>query len=350
MLGLITVALLLTTLSTSIAPSNGSSQTASPSVLAGGTGLTAMIVATSHEVIKGQFINASGYDVGIYIGPGTTGVKIIGVTVVNANDHGIFVQDASNIMIKDSTVKYTGFNPTPGIAENKAIELVGTSNSFIIGNIVEYNMADGGIGIADDGPFLNPGAPVASAAAPIPATHNLVKGNFVLDNAFGCGIVVASYNADAGVAYNTVLRNTVLGGFIGGVPYVGGIVVAADTPNTSATHNQVINNVINGSLIPGIVVHSNAPGDVVTGTIIIGNSISNNGVETETGNEPPFPTGIMVVAETFPGQISPPTVTNTFVLSNTISDNYYGIWLCSTMNTKIHNLNTQNVAVAVENC
>src|SRR5712691_13542482 len=77
---------------------------ASVCVPAGGTGLTASMVASSHQKIRGTTINAAGCDVGIYVGPGTTDVKIIGVTVTGANDHAIFVQDASRITIEHSLV------------------------------------------------------------------------------------------------------------------------------------------------------------------------------------------------------------------------------------------------------
>lgn len=323
-------------------------QTATPFLMAGGTGLTAKIVATPHEVISGQFINASGYDIGIYVGPGIVGVKIIGVTVTNANDHGIFVQDSSNVMIKDSTVSGNGMNPTPGILENKAIELAGTTNSFVINNMVMNNYADGGIGIADDGPSIDPGAPSASASVPLPGSGNLVIGNTVINNAFGCGIVVAAYNEGGGVYHNTVMMNTVNATAAveyvpGTLPFVGGIVVAADEPYTVASHTQVLNNFITGSLIPGIVVHSNAPGDVVSNTVLIGNQIAKNGLEMESPNTPHMPAGIMIVAEVFPGEPAPPAIDHTFVLSDTISDDYYGVFINNSTRTQIASLQTSNV-------
>lgn len=325
---------------------------ASPACLtAGGTGLTASVVASSGQKVTGS-INATGCDVGVYVGPGTTGVVITGVAVTGANDHGIFVQDASNIVIKDSTVSNNGVSPTPGIAENKAIELVGTTNSLVKGNTVESNLADGGIGIADDGPSIDPGAPVASATSAIASSGNLVTENYVKDNAFGCGIVIAAYNSGAGVSNNTVSKNTVIGGFaiVGGhpLPYVGGIVVAADTPFTSATNNVVLNNNIDVSLIPGIVVHSNAPGDYVSGNNLIGNIISNNGKESPP-NDPSAPTGIEVVAEVSGGP-NPPVLTNTQILSQAISNDVNGVWLCYSTGTHIANLQTSSVTNPITTC
>lgn len=314
--------------------------------VAGGTGLTAYMVASPHETIRGLNINAAGYDIGIYVGPGVTGVKILHVTIQDANDHGIFVQDSSNVKIEWSTVIHNGVAPNSSIAENKAIELVGTTNSVVAYNTVTNNTADGGIGVADDGPFLDPGAPVASATHPMAGSGNLIMENFVSGNAFGCGIVIAAYNEGGGVFHNLVMNNMVLGNNSATLPIVGGIVVAADTPNTTAAFNLVIHNVINGSLIPGVVVHSNAPGDMVFGTIVMGNWISSNGFETPP-NDPVQPTGIMIVAEAHPGEMHSPMIYNTQVLSNTVSNDAFGVWIYSAVHTHISNLKTENVGTPV---
>src|SRR5437764_3425146 len=103
-----------------------------------------------------------------YTTPGTETVLISGVTVTGANEHGILVQDASRVTIQYSVVTgnvMAGHACPPSgaaqpecIAEDKGIELVGTSNSVVTHNVVSQNLADGGIGVADDGP-TNPGAP-----------------------------------------------------------------------------------------------------------------------------------------------------------------------------------------------
>ena len=114
---------------------------------AGTTGLSAAkVVSTSTSTLTGTTITAKGCDVGIYVAPTTSGVTIKGVTVTGANDHGIFVQDASHITIETSKVEGNGLAPTAGIGDNKALMLVGTSTSTITGNTVSGNVADGGIG------------------------------------------------------------------------------------------------------------------------------------------------------------------------------------------------------------
>jgi len=312
---------------------------------AGTTGLTASVVASSYQRITGT-IDATGCDVGVYVGPGVTHVVIRGATISGANDHGIFVQDTSNIVIQDNTVTGNGVNPhSDTINENKALQLVGTFYSLVEGNVVTYNGADGGIGVADDGPIdpaaPNPGTLRASA-------FNVVKNNVVEFNLNGCGIVVASYNSGAGVFWNTVTGNTVIGVQTPAEipehgPAVGGIVVAADAPYTKVAWNFVENNYINGSLIPGVVVHSNAFGDAVTYTFVLFNKISYNGIETDTSVEPALPTGIMVVAENSPVQTPAPTISHTFIISNAVNNDYYGVWARFTSGTVVVGLTGNSV-------
>jgi len=160
-------------------------------------------------------------------------------------------------------------------------------------------------------------------------------GNLVKDNWIGCGIVVSAYNAGEGVADNVVKDNTVIGNsppFATFPPYIGGIVVAADAPFTTATDNVVLNNTVAGGWIPGIIVHSNAPGDFVTGTVILGNMLDSNGFLFPP-NDATKPTGINIVAET-PTSV----LTNTLVIRNTVTNNYYGVWHLYDINTKIIHL------------
>ena len=319
---------------------------------AGSTGLTAAVVAHSFETITG-FVNATGCDVGIYVAPGSILVSIVGATVENANDHGIFVQDSSAVFLRGNTIANNGLAPhtcqgnqtTGCILEDKAIELVGTSGALISGNLVQDNHADGGIGIADDGP-IDPGAILPGNL--LPATGNIIEYNVVVNNAFGCGIVVSAYNAGAGVFYNGVFVNEVAGSPPGTGPFVGGIVVATDTPGSLAGYNVVSGNLIEGSVIPGVVVHSNAPGDLVWATVVSFNTIQENGFEGPP-NDPVMPTGIEVVAEAFQGEPSPPLLEGTMVVNNAINANAIGVWLCQDVGTVVVGT-TGNVTVPLAHC
>jgi parallel beta-helix repeat protein len=322
---------------------------------AGTTGLTAKIVATpSGQTISGLTIDATGCDIGVYVGPGIVNVTISGNTISGANDHGIFIQDSSGDTVSGNTVQGNGgpgrhacpMGVTTGcILEDKAIGLAGTSSSTVSGNLVSNNMADGGISISDDG-AIDPGAPNAGNANP--GNNNLVLGNTVSNNAFGCGIVAASYNAGEGVSGNIIGGNSVTTGPTVSVPLVGGIVLADDTPGTSGTHelssnNQILNNFISGGLIPGIIVHANAPFDDVVNTLIQGNAVSGNGFlggPFDAG----MPVGINVVAEV-PGLA---TITGTNLNLNSVSSDYYGLWYCNT--TPAYAGNTFSTTVPVGTC
>jgi parallel beta-helix repeat protein len=300
---------------------------------AGSTGLTAALVATTGQNISGQTLNAAGCDVGIFVGPGVTGVTITHETVTGANDHGIFAVDTSGLQISQSTVTGNGVAPNKAIAENKAIELVGVSGSSITGNTVTANTADGGIGIADNGP-LNPGAP-NPGGAPTASTNDTVSGNHSDGNFGGCGIVIAAYNPGGGISFVTVTGNNVagtVGKFGPHGPVIGGIVVAADTPATSVSNVSVQGNTITGSFIPGIVVHSNAPKDGVSGVTLKSNTLSLDDWGAVDG--PPQPAGIVVAASQIPAPVTP-TLTGTTIQGNTISQEFYGAWLAGASATTI---------------
>lgn len=64
---------------------------------------SAVIIAASGQMISGP-VDATGYDVGIYIGPGVHDVIVTGAAVSGAGWIGILVQDASDIVIKGSTI------------------------------------------------------------------------------------------------------------------------------------------------------------------------------------------------------------------------------------------------------
>jgi hypothetical protein len=169
--------------------------------------------------------------------------------------------------------------------------------------------------------------------------------NTIKDNSVACGIVVSSWDPGEGVSENLVVGNTVIGNSPGptNLPFIGSIVVAADAPNTTAKNNVVLRNTVIGGWIPGIIVHSNAPGDVVTGTVIAHNRLSDNGVEP--GLNAPLPAGINIVSEVLGGP-NPSVLRNTLVIWNTVTSDYYGVWHVGDTNTRIiHLMGTATVPV-----
>jgi parallel beta-helix repeat protein len=327
---------------------------------AGTTGLTTFMTAHSHQIISGKTIDATGCDVGIFVPPGSTNVVIMKNDISGAGIHGIFVQDSSNTAIRSNNVHDNSagvpkvscdfVKEGPCVAEGKAIQLDGTSNSIVSRNTIT-NDQFGGISIADDGPVdagaLNPGTLS-------PANNNLVVGNQITKVAHDCGIVVAVYNHET-ASNNLIINNNVEGSLppFGVNPYVGQIVVATDGPNAAIQNTFIINNVVNGSTLPGIVVHSNAPGDSISGTFIVSNSLGNNGYYPAFFSTPHTPvaangtTAISLVAEASPGMPQPPTLSGTVLINNMISPDQNGVWLCNTTGTTI--INTPNHQSSVTN-
>jgi parallel beta-helix repeat protein len=295
---------------------------------AGSTGLSAYIVATKNQVITGP-INAAGYQIGVYVGPGVTGVVIKNAMIFGASDHGILIQDTSGIVVKNNEITGNGFTPTAGVASGKAVVLSGTKLCLIQNNNVHNNLG-GGIEVTDDGPVspaaLNPGLSRSGVG-------NVITGNTITDNLVACGIVVSAWNPGEGVSGNLVIGNKVIITRYDG-PYLGAIVIAADMPSTMVKDTLVSGNTITGGLLPGIIVHSNAPGDVVSGTVISFNTISNNGAFPPADpNDAQLPTGINIVAEA-PSAV----LTNSWILWNTVKNDYYGVWHVNDVNTKIIHL------------
>ncbi len=284
---------------------------------------------------------------------------ISGVTVTGANEHGIFVQDASHVTIQYSVVTgngvaghacpAAGVPPVGCIPEDKGIELVGTSDSVVSHNLVSHNAADGGIGVADDGP-TDPGAPDTHPGNLHGAKNDVVNDNLIIDNSNGCGIVIAAYNQGTPVENVQVSGNTVIGAapasgqlFPPPGSYIGQIVVATDGPFAEISNTQVVGNNLDGSELPGIVVHSNVSGDVITNTLIQDNMIADNGYypgpPATKPNDPGVSqgtTGIALIAEVGGTNTPSPVLSHTNVSSNTILNDTNGVWLCGTEHTNVH--------------
>lgn len=255
-------------------------------------------------------------------GSGANGSVINGFTVTKGADHGIFVENSNDVTIENNTLTGNGTATIKGIQQDKPIELVGTAEGLVKDNTVTGNLADGGIGIADNGAD-NPGAYSSTATpptgTPAVALDNTVEDNTIIGNAGGCDVVVASYNAGEGVIGNVVKDNTA-------EKSVAGVVIATDGLKTTATGNLVEGNTVSDNFISGIILHSNAPGDVLMDNTVTGNSLSGNGADGEVGD---FATTAIVVA----GAVNP-TMNNT-ITNNIIKDEGLGIWLTGALGNHI---------------
>ena len=302
-------------------------------------GFTAAVVATSGQKITGTIV-ATGYDVGIYIGPSVHNVKVNEATVSGANDEGILVQDASNVLIENSTIKDNAIAILVGLTETKGIVLAGARNCLVKNNTITGN-GDGGISVLDDGPsFVF--APTAISSSPIAGTGNVITENLIQDNPGGCGIVLSAKNPGGGVSHNVVSKNTVLGFNPAGgdfFPGVGGIIVAGGAFGPVNLEKNVIqDNVVTGGFIPGISLHAFGPA-AITGTKLIDNKLSNNGGTGDRVSNDTTGTEIFAVPVG--------TISHTQVLTDTVSNDYYGVWHAGDVGTHIAHLMTNGVTVPV---
>lgn len=300
-------------------------------------GFTAKVIAESGQRITGT-IDASGFDLGIYIGPGVHDVTVMRATVSGANDEGILVQDASDVVIRDSSITGNAVDPFAGGTEVKGIVLAGTTNVVVSHNTVTGN-EEGGIAVLDDG-VRSQFAPDAIDTSPVAGVGNVVADNVVADNPNSCGIVLAGKNSGGGVMDNLIARNTVVGFNPAAhdfVPGAGGIVVAGGAglqAPVAITDNVVLNNVVTGGFIAGVAIHAYGPG-IITGTKVIGNDLSFNG-------EPEQPTGIDLFAVPHVG-----TIAGTQILHDSVANDEYGVFHIGDTDTHIVGLSTTDVTTPV---
>jgi parallel beta-helix repeat protein len=250
-------------------------------------------------------IDATGLANGISI-DGTAGNVFGGVvsgfTIQNANLQGIIIQNASSVTVWNNQVlnnnkslnasaappSCPGLPPAlqPGESFDcgEGIHLTGVDHAVITNNVVQHNA--GGILLSDDtGP-----------------THdNVISANLVSDNAYDCGITLASHSG-MGVFHNTITGNQSLRNGLKQFGAGAGVGIFAPGPGSQTFGNVVINNQLMGNGLPGVAMHNHAapgvggvppgaPPVVLANNVIVGNTISGNGADT-ADTATPGPTGI----------------------------------------------------------
>lgn len=249
-------------------------------------------------------IDATGLANGIFINGmsaapkvGVANVIVSGFRVKNANFEGIFVANASDVTlagneVADNNKSLASPGPTascPGINTafetseqmdcGEGIHLMGVVHSTVIGN--ESHDNSGGVLISDEtGP-----------------THdNLISGNYVHDNAFACGITMASHGpatsitpaspVSYGIRHNTLTGNLSAHNGLGAPGAGAGVGIFAPFPGTASADNVVIGNELRGNGLPGVTMHNHAsapapaPAIDLNGNQIIGNVFSGNAADT----------------------------------------------------------------------
>lgn len=234
---------------------------------------------------------ANGIDIDGFGHSGLSHVTVSGFTVENAQAEGILVSNADAVTISDTRVVDNDrvlvngscgvILPPDSVAGEgfdcgEAIHLTAVSHAIVASNIVERN--SGGILISDDSG---------------PTHDNLITGNIVSENAYDCGITLASHKP---VAPNGVFRNTIAGNTSerNGLRGEGaGVGLFTPAPGTATYSNVVIGNRLVGNGMPGVAMHSHAPHQNLNDNAIVANYIAGNGADRDdaaTGG----PTGINV--------------------------------------------------------
>jgi hypothetical protein len=302
------------------------------------SGLSAAIVATPNETIAHRSIDASGCDIGIFVGPQVSGVTINSVTVTGASFQGILAEKTSHLTVENSTITGNGFKTIDKsapvlpsgvhslVSQSFAISLFGVSDSTVRNNKV-YDNGRGGIGVMDNGPN-NPGYIVQDHSAPLVAsTNDSVIGNKTWKNYNGCGIVLATQNFGGSLSNLVVADNTVTGtGMSPDGPDIGGIVVAADLPNSKVADVTVRGNLVTGSFEGGLIVNAEAFNSSTTDVRLIDNVAAHNNI----GHlEAPGTAGIIVFAASptqMPPKASLPENVGTVLSGNREVGQTYSIW------------------------
>ena len=176
---------------------------------AGSTGLTAAMIATNGQTITGATVNATGCDIGIYVGSAVNGVTITGTSVTGAGSEAILAEDNSGLTISSSTISGNSVNVNTKIPDGHAVMLDGVVGATITNNTISNN-SSGGIGLADNGP-VDPGTPNAGPGSAVPSTGNTISGNMLTGNTGGCAIIVEAWDPGGGVNATTIQNNTVTG-------------------------------------------------------------------------------------------------------------------------------------------
>lgn len=238
-------------------------------------------------------IDATGLANGVFVdgfdNPGLAHVTVAGFTVKNAQWEGVLVVSASDVIIRDNTIKNNTqapavFTGNPGACSGQpsfeldetgdcggGLHLIGVWESTVSGNLITQN--DDGILISDE----------TAASHDILITHNSV-----VNNPGECGVVIASHppvgaigSTHHGDFHITVSENDVENNGV----QVGGAGVGLFSDGIGpgrASQNVIIHNRLIGNGIGGVALHSHvgpnfgAPADNMDGNQIIGNYIAKN--------------------------------------------------------------------------
>jgi hypothetical protein len=302
-------------------------------------------------------IDAKGLANGIYIdgldNPGLADVVVTGFTVENANYEGILAQNVSAATIWGNIVRENdkslessagecpgqpAFETNEGDDCGEGIHLMGVDHSTVADNLVERN--SGGILVSDET------APNHDNAI----THNLVR-----DNAFDCGITLASHGAYVktgtaplafGMYHNTVSGNESRhNGF--GAGGGAGVGIFAPGPGNVNIENSVVHNKLIDNDMPGVTIHNHVfltfpghpPNPNVNDNVIVGNYISGNQADPDVTTT--VPTGISILGTT--------PITGLVISDNDIENESIDVAVNSASQINLHLNDFEGRGIGVDN-
>ncbi|MFZ0299367.1 MAG: NosD domain-containing protein [Candidatus Sulfotelmatobacter sp.] len=302
-------------------------------------------------------INARGLPNAIYVDgfdhPGLSGVTVQGFKLENANFEGFAATSVSNLNFSNNLVTgndksqdtangtcpdlttYAPWETAEGLDCGEGIHLAGTSYSTIANNVSEGNA--GGILITDNTAI---------------SQYNVISGNTIKDNLYDCGITQPSqpeYPTSAnggkpfGITNNVYYNNTSTGNGTGLAGAGAGILLAVGSPGASIKNTLIIGNTITNNGIPGVVFHGHNSADAIQNTIVAGNTISGNGADVGDAATGGLTTGINFFGAHTASPLVPGGLTGTQIYGNTISNEDDAITYNSGVPLIVHFNNLINV-------
>jgi nitrous oxidase accessory protein NosD len=312
---------------------------------------------------ENTIIDAEGLSNGIYIdgfdNAGLAHVVVTGFTVENANFEGILVQNASFVTIWGNHVRdndkslvpaspsgtctdqttLAPFETNEGDDCGEGIHLIGVDHSTVANNLVEHNA--GGILVSDE---------------TAPNHDNAITRNSVKDNAYDCGITVASHKAYVksgtpplafGIFHNTISENDSIHNGFGFAGAGAGVGLFAPGPGNQTVGNSVVHNRLIDNALPGVVIHNHVfltfpghpPNPNVDDNVIVGNFISGNGADSDVPTT--VPTGISILGTT--------PITGLVISDNVISDENIDVAVNSASTLDLHLNDLLDGTVGIDN-
>jgi hypothetical protein len=226
-------------------------------------------------------LNATGCNIGVYYGPGTTGT-VSGANISGANYYGV-VANAANVNVTNSSIHNIGEVPFNGSQHGVGVlyttinQALGTTGPAATGTLSGNTIAS----------YQKNGVVVSGTGAVVTVQNNTVTGNGPVPYIAQNGIQM-SYGATGTITGNTVSDNEYTGtnnASSGGIIIVGGAFYSGLPYSTgiSVTKNVVTNNDV-GVWLSNAQADGSAP-VTKTNNKVVSNTISkNNGLTNVSGS------------------------------------------------------------------